>query len=114
MTPKKFIIACAAWFLCFLAMLGGIFIAAGVAALVGGADVMRAVAGSPPDMTRPAFWVCLILIVPCMLLGAAGGVAAIVLPVYFVFRIPMRRKGQPWGWLGAYIRAVESVLQDEW
>jgi len=114
MTPKKFIIAVAAWSVCFLAMLGGIFMAAGMAALIGGIDVMQAVAGSPPDLTRPAFLVWIVLIAPCMLLAAAGGLVAIVLPVYFVFRIPMRRKGQPWGWLGAYIKAVERALQDEW
>jgi hypothetical protein len=56
----------------------------------------------------------MVLMAPGMLIAAAGALAAIVLPVYITFQIPMRRKGQPSGWLGAYIKAVERVLQDEW
>jgi hypothetical protein len=114
MTPKKFVIAWVAWFLWFLCMLGGIFAAAGVVALVWGGDIVNGALGNPPNTAHPAFWIFIVLIWPCMLIGAAGGLAAIVFPVYYLFRIPMRRKGQPWGWVETYIKVVQRVMKDEW
>jgi ABC-type multidrug transport system permease subunit len=88
-------------------MLAAAFAGAGVVACIWGADVIH-------DRSHPAFWLWMVLMAPGMLIAAAGALAAIVLPVYIMFQIPMRRKGQPSGWLGAYIKAVERVLQDEW
>jgi hypothetical protein len=113
MTPKKFAIALVAWFIWFLCMLSGIFTAAGVSAYIwgGGENGSFSVI---QDRSHPGHWVFIALIAPCMLLGATGGLAAIVLPVYFIFQIPMRRKGRSIGWLEVYMRAANRMLKDEW
>jgi len=101
MTPKKFLIACAAWFVWFLCMFAGAFVGAGVAACIWGADVVHTF-GTPAAWSHPR-------VLAMDVSDGAGHVwsalpallAAIVLPVYIKFRIPMRRKGQPYGWIGA-------------
>jgi hypothetical protein len=114
MTPKKFIIAMCAWLILFVAIGGGIFGAAGIADVLGGGNFWQPVASGSRVLSRSSFWIWLILMPPCIFVSVAGTLAGIVLPVYIKFRIPMRRKGQPYGWLGAYIKAVERMLQDEW
>src|SRR5262245_14645577 len=105
MTPKKFAIGIAAWSLCFLCMAGGGFTALGISACIWGGEVVTGALGNPPNRSHPAFWLFIALLPPCMIIGAAGGIAAIVIPAYSFFRIPMRRKGQAPGWIGRYIKA---------
>jgi hypothetical protein len=113
MTPKKFAIALIVWLIWFLCLLGGIFMAGGIAVYFFSGGEYGHLAAIQ-DRSQPAFWICLGLLAPCMLVGAAGAFTAIVLPAYCVFRIPMRRKGRPIGWLEAYLKAVSRMLQDEW
>jgi len=93
-------------------MLCGIFTAAAISVYIlgggenGNFEVLQ-------DKSHPAHWAFIALLAPCMLLGAAGGLAAIVLPVYCIFHIPMRKKGRSIGWLDAYMRAVNKMLSDE-
>lgn len=62
-------------------MLGGIFAAAGVSAFAFSSSVLDTVLGNPPDRTHPAFWVFIIVMVPGMLVGAAGAMFGVILPV---------------------------------
>lgn len=62
-------------------MLGGIFAAAGVCAVVYGPSILDTALGRPPDRSHPAFWLFMILMVPGMLIGAVGAVFAVMLPV---------------------------------
>ena len=62
-------------------MLAGIFAAAGVCAVVYGPAILDTALGKPPDRGHPAFWLFMILMVPAMLIGAAGAVFAVMLPV---------------------------------
>lgn len=113
MTLKKFVIAWLAWLIWFGCMLSGIFAAGGIVACIfGGGEYgsLRVI----QDKTSVAFWVFIALLAPLMLVGALGGIAAIVLPAYCVFRIPLRRKGQPLKWLQTYLKAVSKMLEDQW
>jgi hypothetical protein len=113
MTPKKFVIAFFVWMLWFACMLCGVFTAGGIAAYIFGGGEYGSLAVIQ-DRTNPGFWIFIILLVPFMLVGAAGGLAAIVLPAYCYFRIPMRRKGRPVGWLDSYLKTVNKMLENEW
>lgn len=68
-----------------LAMLLGLFGAYGSCVPFWGSHVFDTAFGSPPDRSHPAFWVALLLLFPAMLLGAAGAVALLILPVAFRF-----------------------------
>lgn len=113
MTLRKFVIACIAWLICFGCLLSGAFTAAGLAAYIFGGGEYGALAVIQ-SKTGLAFWVFMALLIPFMVIGAAGGLAAIVLPAYCIFRIPLRRKGQPIKWLQTYLKAVSKMLEDEW
>jgi hypothetical protein len=113
MTPTKFAIAMIAGMIWFLCMLSGLFTAAGIAVYIWGGGENGSFS-TLQDKTHLAHWAFIVLIAPCILLNAAGGFAAILLPVYCIFHIPMRRKGRPEGFLEPYVKAVNKMLQDEW
>lgn len=113
MTPKKFFIAWSVWLLWFASMLCGPFAAGGLAAYLFGGGEYGSL-GVIQSKAGPGFWFFIALLVPSMLVGAAGGLAAIVLPAYCIFHIPMRRKGRPIGWLESYLKAVNKMLEAEW
>ncbi len=94
-------------------MLSGAFAAGGLVAYIFGGGEYGTLAVIQ-NKTSLAFWVFMALLIPFMVIGAAGGLAAIVLPVYCVFRIPLRRKGQPIRWLQTYLRVVSKMLEGEW
>ena len=75
-----------------------------------GESFVKGALADPVDRSSPGYWVFIALIAPCMLIGAVGGLTVIVFPIYRIFRIPMRRKGQSIGLLGMYVKAVESVM----
>ena len=64
-----------------LGCLLGIFGAIGACVPFFGSNIFETAMGSPPDYSHPAFWISLILMVPSMLVGAAGAFALFVLPV---------------------------------
>jgi hypothetical protein len=117
MTLRKFLIAMAAWYLWFLAMLGGIFMAAGIVAFFKSPQVLDNITfGNPPDRTSPGFWIGIALIAPCMLLNAAGALVLIVLPIYTSFHIPMKnmlrkdRKCKVPKWLEVYVESLNKLI----
>lgn len=92
-------------------MLGGVFAAAGVCAWVYGPSILGTALGGPPDRTHPAFWLFVIVMVPGMLIGAAGAVFGVVLPVAAKWRVagfpgsPRQRRLLEW-YLGLVGRAI--------
>src|SRR5439155_11397259 len=68
-------------------MLGGILAAAGACALVYGPAVLDTALGDPPDRSHPAFWLFLVIMVPAMLVGAAGALFGVVLPVAATWKV---------------------------
>jgi hypothetical protein len=69
-------------------MLGGIFAACGLCTYIYGPAILETALGNPPDRTHPAFWLSLVLMVPAMLIGAAGAIFAVILPVSARWRVP--------------------------
>lgn len=60
--------------MCFIGGgLMGIFSMMGVCAMLWGSAVLDTALGSPPDYSHPAFWFGLLIMVPGMLIGFAGG-----------------------------------------
>lgn len=70
-----------------VSMLWGIFGASGIVAFIWGPSVLDTVLGNPPDHTHPASLTFICLMVPGMLLGAAGALFAIVFPLFARFGI---------------------------
>ncbi len=70
---------------CFLGCFLGIFGACGVSILVWGPRILETALGSPPDRTHPAFWLTIVLLLPCVILGMSGSVALLILPVAFKY-----------------------------
>jgi hypothetical protein len=66
-------------------MLLGVGGAYGFCVQIWGTNILETALGSPPDRSHPAFWLSLILLVPSMLLGAAGALTLLILPVAFRF-----------------------------
>jgi len=73
----------------FVALLFGMLIgllgAYGACVPIWGAGILDTALGSPPDRSHPAFWLSLALLVPSMLIGAAGALALLIMPVAFRF-----------------------------
>jgi hypothetical protein len=108
MTPKKFLIAWAAWILWFVAMMSGILTAFGIVLLWNNDVWHKTLAGFQA-------WILIVLIPLFMVLNAAGALVIIVLPTYFIFRIPMMRKGQEIpNWLKAFTDALNQLPNDRW
>ena len=67
----------------------GIFIgtagAFGACVPIWGSHILDTALGSPADRTHPAFWLAMILFIPSMLVGMAGTIALLILPVAFRF-----------------------------
>lgn len=59
----------------------GIFAAAGVCVLIWGTDILTTALGNPPDYGHPAIYLLLLLGVPSMLLGFAGGLIWVIVPI---------------------------------
>ncbi len=95
-------------------MLGGIFAAAGVSASVFGSSVLDTALGNPPDRMHPAFWLFMIVMVPGMLVGAAGAMFGVILPIaarWPVAGIPgSLHNGR---FLRAYLSWIGRLLPDE-
>jgi hypothetical protein len=73
----------------FAALLFGMLIglagAFGACVPIWGSSILDTALGDPPDRSHPAFWVAMLLLVPAMLLGAAGSLTLLILPVAFRF-----------------------------
>jgi hypothetical protein len=71
----------------FAAMFAGFVfgLAAAVApcVIIWGPGILSTALGSTPDKSHPAFWVGLLLLVPCVSLGLAAGFMLLFLPVAF-------------------------------
>lgn len=67
----------------------GSFAADGVCAYVWGPEILTTALGHHPDRSHPAFWTFLVLLVICMLAGAAAAVMGIVLPLHALFNVPI-------------------------
>ena len=85
LTVKRTIFNLYAFAALLLGMLVGVFGAYGACVPIWGSQILDTALGSPPDRSHPAFWLSLILLVPSMLLGAAGALALLILPVAFRF-----------------------------
>jgi hypothetical protein len=83
----KAIIAVVSTIAVFASMFLGIFAAAGLCVVIWGPSVLDTALGSPPQRTHPAFITFMLVMVPAMLLGAAGGIAGIMVPLYARFGI---------------------------
>jgi hypothetical protein len=109
------ILRAVALFLVLLAcMLGGIFAAAGVCAAVFGSSVLDTTLGRSPDRTHPAFWLFMILMIPGMLVGGAGAMFGVILPVAARWPVagvpgtPCERR-----FIRAYLSWVGKLVPDE-
>ena len=83
---------------CFIALVAsmsmGIFGAAGLCAYIWGPSILDTVLGDSPDRSHPAFITFLLVMVPGMLIGAIGGVAGVLAPLFSYFGI--RCADVPW------------------
>lgn len=68
-------------------MLMGVLGAAGLCARIWGSSILDTALGDPPQLTHPAFITFMLVMIPGALLGAAGAIAAILLPLYSRFGI---------------------------
>lgn len=75
-------------FYALMAIIVGGFIGVGGAifpcVLIWGPEILNTALGSPPDTSHPAFWLGLILLIPCLILGVASGIMLLALPVFFL------------------------------
>jgi hypothetical protein len=83
----KFIIGFISLVAVLAAMLMSILGAAGLCALIWGSSILDTALGSPPQRSHPAFIIFMLVMMPAMVLGAAGGIAAIMLPLFARFGI---------------------------
>jgi hypothetical protein len=65
----------------------GVHAAAGTCAIIWGTDILNTALGTPPDRTHPAFILFILLIAPSMLLGFAGGIFLVCVPVFSKFKL---------------------------
>lgn len=109
------VVRAVAMFLILLAcMLGGILAAAGVCGLVFGWSILDTTLGPSPDRTHPAFWLFMIVMVPGMLVGAAGALFGVILPIAARWPVagfpgaPLDRR-----FLRAYLSWVGKLVAEE-
>lgn len=63
--------------MCFMGGgLMGVFSIMGICAMLWGGDVLNTALSRPPDYSHPAFWLGLVLLVPGVIIGFAGGTVA--------------------------------------
>ena len=55
--------------------------------MIFGVETVVNVMGKEPDSTQPAAIAYLVLTIPCMLLGAVGGLFGVVVPLYYKFGV---------------------------
>jgi hypothetical protein len=65
----------------------GLFAAVGICCVIWGDDILHTALGKTPDYGHPAFYLWVLLMIPSMLLGFAGGFFLIVLPICSTFDI---------------------------
>jgi hypothetical protein len=65
----------------------GVFGAMGLCVAIWGPSILTTVLSNPPDRTHPAFITFILLMIPSMLIGAVGGLAAVVVPLYSRFPV---------------------------
>ena len=69
----------------FAGLLIGLAGAYGICVFLWGPQILDTALGSRPDRSHPAFWLSLALLTPCMLIGVAGAISLLILPVAFRF-----------------------------
>ncbi|QIF03032.1 hypothetical protein [Roseimicrobium sp. ORNL1] len=60
----------------------GVFGAAGLCAYIWGPSILDTVLGESPDRSHPAFITFLLVMVPGIVIGAVGGVAGVLVPLF--------------------------------
>ena len=85
MKVKKMLFQIALVIIAGLGAMLGLFASIGFCVFIWGPEIMQTALGNTPDRSHPAFLIGLMLIVPSMLIGAAGCFFAIVLPLCFAF-----------------------------
>jgi len=68
-----------------LGMLAGIATAFGICTAIWGESVVLSHTDTPPDYTHPVFWTGLVLVILFPLVGAAGSITAICVPLCILF-----------------------------
>ena len=68
-------------------MLMGVLAAAGLCARIWGSSILDTALGDPPELSHPAFITFMLVMIPAALLGAAGAIAGIMLPLFSHFGI---------------------------
>ena len=94
-------------------MLGGIFAAVGLCVVVYGPAILDTAIGRPPDRSHPAFWLLMAVTVPGMLVGAAGALFAVVLPIASRWTVAGFPSAQERSLLRAYLSFVGVPLAEE-
>ena len=64
-----------------------IFASAGICCVIWGDEILHTALGTPPDYGHPAFYLFILLMVPSMLIGFAGGFFLVILPIYSIFNL---------------------------
>ncbi len=99
-----------------VSMFLGIFAAAGLCVAIWGSSVLDTALGNPPQRTHPAFITFMLVMASGMLLGAAGGVAAIMVPLYSRFGIRCGRSAAYRRFLRGYaarLLAIAGEIDDD-
>ena len=84
---KKIIIFLITFLLFLFSGIMGVFASAGLCAFIWGGDVLKMELGTPPDYTHPAIYFFIILSVPLIIIGFAGGFFLFVIPICTRFEI---------------------------
>ena len=108
---KSFILSILGLVILIASMLMGIFGSAGFCAAIWGSSILDTALGPQPQHCHPAFITFMLIAVPGMLLGAAGALVGIIVPLYSYFGI--RYTGSASGVMRNHAMRILRVTEDD-